>query len=291
MNAFWMLIMLFCINTLPASAQHLKNDPLTFVFKSGRAELQRISFYANSSLGITRSAAAKQLVSSFSEETFVAYQKYFKQGECHVDSITFNQWRSSLGSAQPNIVASFELLLGDQQYCIVKYTLPHNHLTFAFGQLFKKLNGAWYFCNLEENLQKTDLIMFFTLVQEAFFNAWKKDRFEMQQDPCFVQNGFINGSGLINAYFDKYRSDHPCYSALNLLFEDRIQAIGSRNTDEITQIEQYFMKASLPAEEIDYLIRLVKSHNTHLALSHFSQLSGMSTQEITHQIPKESTHE
>jgi hypothetical protein len=280
-----------CLCLTSVYAQSTGKNDIRITFTTGVYTTTKPDFYNRTGNGVKRNDAARRLISSFNVSTLEAYQQFFREGECHVTQETFNNWKANIGQTQPIILASFTLLAGAEEFCLIKYALQHDNLEFISGQLLKKTNDTWYFCGLDENVERTDLIMFFSLIKEEIFIAVKKNRVSASQQGCLFNKDNLDGQELINQYFDKYKPQSPCHEALNLLFEDRIQSIDGTESGQMTHYDYYFNSSGLPKEDLAYLSNLLRSYNTEMALLHFSKLTGKPLQEIKQHIPKSTTHE
>jgi hypothetical protein len=282
----WLLFTMLCGYAWSANAQTGQQALPEIVFTSGTFNMESAVFYPNQQKAIVGHDAARRLAQSFETTSLADYCNYFTPCACHVDTTTYAAWKSQLGDVRPVITASFELSSGNREYTVIKYTLGADQLTFSAAQLFTKFQNQWYFCSLDENVGHAELIMFFTLASEPFFHALKKEDPRLTASPCVVFQKQVNGKNLIDLYFDKYRQHSPCYDVLNLVFEDRIKSLPGKTETRNSEYNSYFDKSGIPADELDYLTRLVAAHQTHTAISHFSKLTGTAVDEIRTSIHK-----
>lgn len=268
------------------SAQKTYTDEIPALFRTGVYDLVKAEFYPSAGASDRQAHQQGLVTAGFEAKTFSEYANLFVAGECHVTEEGWQNWKANLGMHRPVILANFILENEGKVYCMTKYAMRYDDKEYLVSQAHKQINGKWYYLNLEENVDRLDLVMFFTTVREQFFIQWKKDRTVLKNDHVlFDGNGYLKATDLVKVYNARYTANHPSHSSLNLIFEDRIKSLTQRRSASEDALIAYFKDASLPAHETDYLLKLIAASQRGEAITHFSKLTNKPISQIFKECP------
>lgn len=282
-----LFILSFVYHSLQGQKVYAEHVDITF--ENGVYALQRAVFYHDESKSNPREDRFSLVMKGFEAMNFEEYSKLFFTGECHVSEDDWHSWKVNYGQHRPEILANFTFSHGKMLYGVTKYALSVQNKKYLIAQLHKQVNGQWYYVSADENLDRIDLIMFCTALQESFFKNLKTDRSSVFLTPGLANHqGFINGTALVGSFNDRYRPKSRLYQALNLVFEEKIKVMEDARASEAllaTRVMDCFQSTLISEEERSYLENLLKASQTGAAVSHYAKITGVPIEQFILECP------